>query len=595
MAEKIQNSFYLLEEEINIFNPLKHKYQRQSVDFIYLIKHFKSKNYKEQPLKAGISHNYDIKLFYKRGKTEVKWKDFISAIAEASADILKFRNCQSESYILILYNKASQHYFATTGGYGHSVIQDITTNDFGIQILSRIVKAEDKALRATKERSFTGGVQGSVKFFRNGYNFYDNESFGSIYNELNASLDKQKLITLFGFSITDLRSDSLCIAKNSFSLKKSVSFKELLRIIDACEKLLKKPPIVEVNTVVKINKTNSALISTLNKALNQKIFANYKKKDGFFSVEIGHKDFERYFQSSYTKLSIRLTRKLEEFEYEDPIRDIQTIIDKIRFLNSKLSEADFNKVIEGGIIETFDSDGNILTSDRIRNHYCTEIKQGLKTYFLIEKDWYEVSKTMIDKINETCTAFITDKKYTGPLFHKWDVTHSTENDFNASYIGIRNSLVFDRITPHNIEVCDILRWDDDNIYLYHVKKGFDNSMRDLCSQVAISARKVVEDSKNNYSFLKSLYETLKGKTGKSDYIKKAKRQLNGLSKTNFIKLFEDRRLVFVLAVLDTSKGVRKLENDMKFFESNIAKFSLNELAKTMRGLDVQFKVLQIDK
>ncbi|MFC0514688.1 DUF6119 family protein [Mucilaginibacter angelicae] len=595
MTEKIQNSFYLLKEEVNVFTKSSRKYIPQVVDLTHLKKIFKARKYKEQPLKNNLSQNYDVKLFYKRNTTPVKWKEFIATIANASADILKHQNGHSESYILLLFNKTTKQYFTSTGGYGHIDVQDVATNDLGIEILSRIVKAEDKALRSIKERSFTGGIQGSIKFFRNEYNFYDNESFGTVYNELRALLDKQKLVTLFGFSITDLRSDNLCIAKNSFSIKKSVSFKELLRIIQSCEKILKMSPVVEINSVVKIDRKNTSLVNSLDSDLDQLVFANYKKVAEFFSVEISHKEFEKYYQSEQTKLSFRVSRKLHEQFYDTPIREIQTILDEIRTVNSKLTKAELEIIMETGIIRTFDADGIILTEDTIRHHYCTEIKQGLKSYFLIEKDWYEISKTMIDKINVTCTNFVVEKKYIGPSMHKWDTTFSSENDFNASFIGKTDSLVFDKVTPSNIEVCDILRWDKNNIYLYHVKKGFNNSMRDLCGQVAIAARKVLEDKKSKFDFLGSLYDALYSNNGTSAYIIKAKAELGKITRADFINLFTDRKIIFVLAVLDTAVTTRTFEKNMADFDSNIAKFSLNELVQKMRNLEVHFQILQLTR
>jgi len=178
--------------------------------------------------------------------------------------------------------------------------------------------------------------------------------------------------------------------------------------------------------------------------------------------------------------------------------------------------------------------------------------------------------------------------------NKWLANHTDENKYNASYIGQANTLVFDKITPANIEVCDIVKWDNNNIYLYHVKKGFDNSMRDLCNQVLISARKVVEDSKIKYEFIGQLYDKLANSNGNSTYIKNAKKQLNTITRQQFIDLFSERKIVFILAVMDTSRaGTRTLINHITDFDSNIAKFSLNELAKSMRNLDAAFQVLQL--
>ncbi|MDO3627649.1 DUF6119 family protein [Mucilaginibacter sp. BT774] len=596
MSDRIQNSFYLLKEQVIEFKEASGKRTQKQIDLPYLKKRFKNKGYKEQKLKPVTYKDYDISLFYRRKPSAVKWKDFIATIADPDADILKYPDAIAESFILILISKVTNKFFAVTGGFGHIDIQEVATTDLGIEILSRIVKKEDKALRATKEQSFTGGVQGAIKFFRNDYNLNDNESFGVIYQELTASIDKSKLVNMFGFSIEDLRSNSTCIAKNSFSLKKSLNFKELLRVISACEKILKNSPIVQINAVTKVNKNKTALINSLNATIDQNVFAVYQKPTSSYSIEIGHKDFEKYFQAQRTTITFWYARKLHSESFDDPIRDIQSLVSVFRDKLPTLSKEDFDKVIDRGIIRTEDADGNLLTNDFIRDHYCTEIRHAGKSYFLIEKDWYEISVTMIDSINQTCTGFVKDRQYQGPQVNKWRATHTDENKYNASYIGQPNSLVFDKITPSNIEVCDIVRWDKDNIYLYHVKQGFDNSMRDLCNQVFISARKVIEDSKIKFDFVGQLYDKLANNNGNSPYIKKAKKQLQTITRQQFIDLFIARKIVFVLAVMDTSRaGTRTLLGNMTDFESNIAKFSLNELTKSMRNLDATFQVLQLSK
>jgi uncharacterized protein (TIGR04141 family) len=590
MSEKIQNAVFLLKDTIN--QKSKKLIVEQKTDFGLLDKILREKKFKEQILRDDLSEEYEIKLYYKKSDTDIKWKDFIRTIVVEGQQILKINESVSESYIILLHNKNTKRFLATTGGYAHTALQDITTHDFGLEILSRVVNAEDKALRSTKERSLTGGIQGSIKFFRNDYNLFENETFGNIYNELDALLDKKKLQEFFGFDINDLKSDSLCLAKNSFTLKKSISFYETLNIVRKLEEILLLPPIVEINSVEKIAKSNTLLIQKLNEELDSKIYDNYKNAATVHSVEIGHKDFDKYYYATYSILTFKLNEKTI-IESEGAIKDIQYILDNIRNIDHTLSQKGFYSLLNTTKISTQDENGGLLTQDILRNHFCSEIVCDGRSYFLIEKDWYQIKTTFIDKIDEHLTSFISDEKYTGPKLSKWKIGFKTENEYNGSHIGINNSLVFDNFTPQNIEVCDILKWDDKNIYLYHVKKGFDNSMRDLCNQVFISARKVIEDSKNNYLFLGMLYDTASKNKGKSQYFMDAKKQLQKITKQDFIGLFSSRKPIFVLTVLDTAKQPRELQKNIKEFDSNIAKFCLTELHKNLRNLGATFQLAQI--
>lgn len=592
MSEKIQNNLYLLKEQIEDRHPRTKSPIIKDVDFTYLTKFFKSRNFKEQKVKNNLDDSFDIKVFYKKSTTDVKWKDFIKNIVEADQDILNLNKSTSESYIILFQNNITKKIFASTGGYAHITVQEVATNDFGIEILAKIVKRDDKALKSTKERNLTGGIQGEVKFFRNDYNLYENDSFGKIYNELNALLTKENLIKSFGFKAKDLTNDSLCIAKNSFSLKKSISFQELLNIIKKCEFLLTKEDTVEINSVNKVAKSENILIENLYEKLIKSAYQNYLDSTKFYSIEISNKEFDKYFQATNSKLSFYYKRKLKEILFDNVARDIETILVKINELcGNSLTFEEFKKIVEAAVLETFDENEKTLTKDKLLSHFCSEVKYNDETYFLIEKEWFQIKKTFIDSINEESSYFLNENIYSGPKLEKWK--DQSENNYNSSYLRKKNTYVFDTFTYRNIEACDILKIEDDVVYFYHVKKGFDNSMRDLCNQVYIASRKILEDVKDNYKYMGGLYSLVINNKGKSEYYKKAKTQFGTLTKKMFIESIKGKKVIFVLAVLDTSTTKRSLVNNIDKFESNIAKFTLIELSKNMRNLGMNFQILQL--
>lgn len=110
----------------------------------------------------------------------------------------------------------------------------------------------------------------------------------------------------------------------------------------------------------------------------------------------------------------------------------------------------------------------------------------------------------------------------------------------------------------------------------------------------IAARRVQEDGKDGYKFIGELYDKLLSNQGKSQYIKNAMKQLTKITRNGFIDLFRTRKPVFVLAVLDSGVAIRSINKHIDKFESNIAKFSLNELAKNMRNLEISFQILQLN-
>lgn len=595
MSEKIQNNLYLLRDEVRERNSRKQLITK-NVDFDYLDKFLKKKKFKEQKAQEGLSDLYDIKVYYKKSPSDVKWKEFISNLVEFDQDILKLNKSSSESYIILFQNNVTKKIYASTGGYAHITIKEVATTDFGIEILARIVKIDDKALKSTKERNLTGGIQGEIKFFRNDYNLYDNDSFGKIYNELNALLTKEILVKSFGFNLKDLNSNSLCIAKDSFSIKKSISFDELLKIIKRCEYLLENENPIEINSVNKVSRSEAILKENLFDTLATHAYQNYIDSNNFYSIEISNKEFDKYFQATKTKLSFYFRRKLQEIIIDDVFREFQSVLLEIfKACGDSLKYDEFKKIIDSATLETFDENNDTLTYENLSSHFCSEIIYNGENYFLLEKDWYQIKKSFIDNINDQASNFLKENIYSGPALNKWEDTVEKENDYNASYLKKDNTYVFDKFTPLKIEACDILKIDGDKVYFYHIKKGFDNSMRDLCNQVYIASRKIFEDVKDNYKYIESLYDSVKNNNGESVYYQNAKTQFGTVTKTQFIDRIRDKKIIFVLAVLDTSNSGRRLGDEISKFDSNIAKFTLIELSKNMRNLGVNFQILQLDK
>ena len=127
-----------------------------------------------------------------------------------------------------------------------------------------------------------------------------------------------------------------------------------------------------------------------------------------------------------------------------------------------------------------------------------------------------------------------------------------------------------------------------------MKAGFGNTMRDLCSQIIIAANRIVQDSSTSKNYSQKIYRALKNKIGGSPYFDEAGKQTNKYSEEFFLSLF-DKKLVFVLAVLDTATDRIRDIKEIEKFKSTIAKFSLQELTKEMLGIGVELKISQIKK
>lgn len=597
MAEKMQVTIYKIDNENTIFDDTKNIIDP-------LRKRIIKNGYKRQTLKTNLKAGYTIELLYSSYPSNPKWKDFFVGVAEKEQPILKISKGRNESFIMLIYNETTENLYAITGGTGYHQIQEYIEDDFGVDIISRIISKDAKTIKSVKEMSIMGGVLGQTKYFRKDYNLIENDSFGKIYQELKSGITKNSLRKYFGFSTEDLKKNSSCIAKSSFKISKAIDFNQLFKIIEGCEDIYNDKNLkqVQINNVNKIDRRNKDLIQKLKNELLHQLWLRFNGEDNYIDFDLCHKDYDKYLTASYYVVKKNYSKNsFFDDETIEELYNVDQILDKLHQLEIYEDENAFKELIPNlKIFSYVDEDQtNSETNGFLIQHLFGDVQFIDDKYFFIDNQWYIIHDSFIDELNTSCQHFVKENNINGLDKFKWDYfAEESENDYNAKYIAndpaADKVIVLDKITPDYIEPCDILMWDDDKIYFYHVKAGFNNTMRDLCSQVFISANKIKQDVNSGYNYIGMIYDNLKKKKNSSDsYFKKAGNQIANISKEDFIDLFRNRIPVFVLSVLDTNKAERDIINNISTFRSNIAKFSLQDLFKVMKGIDVELKITQI--
>ena len=138
---------------------------------------------------------------------------------------------------------------------------------------------------------------------------------------------------------------------------------------------------------------------------------------------------------------------------------------------------------------------------------------------------------------------------------------------------MENFIVIDTILVDGVELCDVLYYTNDRIYLTHVKKGFSADMRELTNQVLISARRLKEClGTEEKTFLVKIYIAIVNKG----------RSVNNLSQEEFVDLFSKKNIVYSLAFKSQQQQDLLVEDNIDSYNSNIAKFSLVQCSSEMR-------------
>jgi len=602
--EKLQLAIYKINSNNDLFSKKEDK-------LTALSEHIKNKGFIPQKLKSNLDINYQMSLFYKNNPLKPQWKDFFRVIAEHDQNILDKNKSCAESFVMLVLNTSSKNLYAVVGGLlGYYEVQDFIDDDFGVDILSRLITKEDRILKSVKEKSMMGGILGVTKFFRKNYNLFENDDFGKIYQELKVNLNKNILQNQFGFSLNDIKNGSTCIAKTSFKINKSINLSQLFQIISGCEYVLENPDNkpelkpISINNVEKIIKNkNQQLIQNLENELFNQLWKKFNNEEDCFDFDICHKEIEQYLTASKYIIKKNLSENnfFNKFEFEK-LENIDILFQKIKELKNPLENKNaFIELIRSLKIYSYDVEDQKypMTKGLLLYHIFGDVSFKDKKYFLIDNNWYEIKNSFINELNKSCQSFVKNN-FCKMLNKKWNYPSESENVYNKKYISEKPKdkkvIVLDKITPDNIEPCDILMWDDDRVYFFHIKAGFGNTMRDLCSQIYISANRIKRDINSSREYIGKVYDVLVNKKTSSDnYFSEAGKQTDNITKDEFINILTTKKLVFVLSVLDITTKKRLLQTNISHFNSNIAKFSLQELIKGMKGIDVEFKLAQILK
>jgi uncharacterized protein (TIGR04141 family) len=549
--------------------------------------------FREQVLGPSNFDGFEIKIFFASKIRWPKWRPFLNDIVANDSPLLKATN-KDVSFIAFIGD--SKNLYAISGGQGNFTVQNFIDQNFGIEIITRVISKESRVIKSLQERGVTGVVLGSTKFFRGDYGLTDEDQFGKIYKQIKAELDQKILIEDFGFNEVDIKRNAGCLAKSSFQLNKSVNFDTLLTILGKISAILEREPQFSLNKVRLISKKgkkNKDLVKFLEERLLE-VLLEHCTKNTEIDFDFSHPDFDKYLVAE--KYSILKTAKKEVYS-ADRLDNLVEILAQLRTLN--LLNFDSLDRFRGSLyslrVRSVDGDDRILTQGNFRDHLHGEITHANKTYFFIDSEWYEIQPDFVTDLNKDTKGLISEYNNPDLLEETLDITQD-ENLFNAKFIGKQGFIVLDKITPENIEMCDILKFSNDAIYLIHVKKGFNNSIRELASQMIISMRRVLTDIKSDYSYIDSIEASLKGKVNsRDDYFNKIANQPmpNGGLK-NIFKDKKNRQIYFCFAFVDVATTPRSIERPDSF-HSNIAKFSLIELQKEINKEGFGFVVTQINR
>lgn len=577
-----------------------------------------TKWYKSVSTSISTHNKIELKLFY----DEWEEKDLSQNIFlwKISNDIPSLTNKRS-SFILFIYHKwdnyvdteidkktgkkisittkTDKHLYSISWWSWWSSINGYINNQFGYDIISRILSKEDKnkaLIRYLENKNIIWNVDHQSRSFRKLYSISYDNSYWSIYTDMILSLNENYLEKIWITELSNMnKKNKVWVAVTSWlNIKKVISYEELENSIIKISNLYLKKPNFSFNKL-KIIKTDDEKNSLKKYLLDTIIIELFKnKKQDFLSIwQINAEMYSDNLKLTYWKKEYKIVDKWYSFSeciflsLLSVFNDLMNIKDL--WDNEKIENFLRNLKIEWNN-KSYWSIFRLLELEFIKNNI--NYFYFLWDFYLVWKDLKEnIDDDFLNAYNNKNLFFDDSNSLLVKSWEKWD----HEDDYNMKYENLDNFYVFDKVISDGVEFCDMLYvwndnkdWSSPEIIIFHIKDWFSQSIRDLVYQVENSTKEIYDYLiwNDNINYFKKIYKSkikknykdwfdLKFPTEESflNYLKKYKPwdinvHLWIRYKPHWGDYSKCKSLVPKVAILDLQK---KINNDFNLWEFKIIK------------------------
>lgn len=486
----------------------------------------------------------------------------------------------------VLFAEIENKLFCTIGGKGIAAIKRFINHSFGLDVYEKFAEPENDIVYSISSRSLTGNLTAQLSTFKEQQRLVDSLSLGRIPNKILMVLRREVLDSVFDFVTYSEEEKVFIEIGNSFWLKKKFSFSEVHLLMNKinelhnasvrvplsrfekvkdwklCEETLKPQLSAQIlNDTIRLSQGSTALLDF--------DFVHPQKLIRFYECDT----FQAYYKNHKNPF-LNIGGKDEIYE---------KVLIKIRFDHGDLNQFEFNKILWGVQIRGYKG-GIEETKSTFITHLTCEIEYVGKYYFYLDNNWYLAKGDYIDSINRECQGILRTRQWeNNPLSMSWNLQSETEGQYNLRYLEEESFLVLDKMLGQNIELCDLLYVTESTVFLIHVKKGFDAKIRDVANQIFISSSRLSNDLKTQKNFLKEIYQGFNA----------SENNRRGLSEGEFLSYF-NKNIEYVMAFCPSGRNSNVIDNIL-YFESNIAKFSVISASKEMNTNSYPLRIVELTK
>lgn len=540
------------------------------------------------------NYSYNAKLFVLN--TEEKkpdWIDFANTITQDETELEEFKNRYS-SFLLFVYDEDSV-FAISKGYYGHHLLGEHIDIFFGMEILSRLIDKSSTEIRQIEDRALFGSELGAQRFFRENYSLAYDDDFGKIYKSMLAAIKEEDFAKLGIVKKRETTRQVSISGSSSLEISTNYDYKELLNRITKIKRLLLTDG-EDFNQFYRVPQKELSLIrDNLGEEIIKMAYNKYLASE---EVDFYHPEIFEYLSSSVTEFTNQDSGISVEIEMSSSKR-FKDLIDEI---GEDVIDISSEENFSNSLIYTYGSyklneESNYIKPVSLNKWISGEVVYNGKKYFKVDSQWYAYKDSLDILLNERFNN--TNFESLAPIIKlkDWDRTENpSEGLFNESFITTPGFIVTDRTYMSHIEVSDLIRVTDNELFFYHVKKGLGQDMRVLSNQIINASRylKFAIDETDNNS-LSKYFTSISNKHYESGNIKYI--NTNGeeteLDLESFIELMKSNRKVKFVFVYATNSTLT-INQEIINTDSRIAKLSLIYTLRDMKRTDFEFLIERIN-
>lgn len=539
--EKIETQFSVYKIDANLFTSvkgIKDKTKEQAaIDIImYLLAEIKKELYKRNNAEYEEVNVCDVRGIVYKTLHVPEWKGMIYGLFNKMEKEIPFK-MENTNISYVLFYRVNENVYAMTAGYGNHIIKKYIEKSWGLYLMPKLLGDDEGVIKEVKENNFYGNTLSLNKANRYSTNIGYEKKLSSVFRELSLEIDDDVLEQLGFVRKKQTKRKTSILLKDSLNVRHSVKIDELKEALGMIYKVEKRSDMYSMGYFL-----NSKKVGISNKDLLSKLIEDILNENIDKICLIGD-DYLKYCVGA-SEYIVQNEEHEEYFSSENPIT-FKIILELIKE-DKKLSRTFVEKVLKKWTISTISSDGKVvLYPISIFNALQGFVEYGEKGIpcFLMQGEWYCFDDRYTELLSDEFKKIIkSDKEKVQQLKDKFSLnaTGNDENLFNDSFFAKTDVIVAHKSLTDNVEIADLIYWDEDNVYLMCNKSRFDGSgSRDLTNQMWAAANYFQNkmNSSIKTSFLEIYYEII------SERYQKNKHNVP-LSMRDFKKLF-NKKVSFV--------------------------------------------------